>query len=189
MDAIEDFSRQVYYRDPYTSMHAEHVADLMAGLASQMGMTSDEINLAYMVGIVHDVGKIKTPTAVLQKPDRLNEEEFAVVKAHAAEGAEMLAAIDGAESIIPIMRHHHERWDGQGYPDGLAGDRIPLLSQMLAVCDAFDAMTTQRCYRTPVSLGEALREIRRCADSQFAPAVATAFIEFIRERFGYYADG
>ena len=189
MDAIEDFSRQVYYRDPYTSMHAEHVADLMAGLASQLGMTSDEINLAYMVGIVHDVGKIKTPAAVLQKPGRLTEQEFKTVKAHAAMGAAMLAAVDGTEPIVPIMRHHHERWDGKGYPDGLAGDQIPLLSQMLAVCDTFDAMTTQRCYRTPVSLDEALREIRRCAGSQFSPAVAAAFIDFIRERFGYYTDG
>lgn len=189
MDAIEDFCRQTYSRDPYTSMHAEHVADLMAGLASELAMTSDEINLAYMVGIMHDIGKIKTPQAILRKPGRLTEEEFSIVQEHAADGAAMLATVAGTEPIVPIMRHHHERWDGSGYPDGLAGDEIPLFSQMLAVCDAFDAMTTQRCYRNPVNLDEALREISRCAGSQFSPTIAAAFVNFIRERSGYYPDG
>ena len=185
MDAIEDFCRQIYYCDPYTSMHAEHVADLMAGLASQMGMTSDEISLAYMVGVMHDVGKIKTPVHILTKPGRLTVDEFEVMKRHADEGALMLAVSEGVEPIVRIMRHHHERYDGKGYPGGLAGEAIPLFSRMLAICDSFDAMTTARCYRTPVSLGECLEEIRRCAGSQFDPAICREFAEFIRERFGF----
>ena len=189
MEAIEDFCRQIYYCDPSTAMHAEHVADLMAGLASQMGMDSDEINLAYMVGVVHDVGKIKTPENILTKPGRLTAEEFSVMKLHAADGAAMLKGVDGVDPIVGIMRHHHERWDGTGYPDGLAHDEIPLFSRMLALCDAFDAMTATRCYRTPVPLGECVRELWRGAGSQFDPVIAAVFIEFIRERFGYSLDG
>ncbi len=188
MEAMEDFCRQVYYRDPYTSMHAEHVADLMAGLASQMAMSSDEISLAYIVGLSHDIGKIKTPGDILTKPGRLTDQEFAIMKKHAEDGADMLAAVDGAEAFVPIMRHHHERFDGRGYPDGLKGEEIPLFSRMLAVCDTFDAMTTHRCYRQPVSLGECLDEIKRCSGTQFDPGVCKAFIEFIRERFGFSGD-
>ena len=189
MEAIEDFCRQIYYCDPYTAMHAEHVAELMAGLASQLGMSSDEISLAYMVGVVHDVGKLLTPADILTKPGPLTAEEFSVIRRHAVDGAEMIAGVDGAGPIVGIMRHHHERWDGKGYPDGLAGEATPLFSRMLAVCDAFDAMTAHRCYRTPLALAAAVAEIRRCAGSQFDPAVALAFVEFVKERFGFAMDG
>ncbi len=188
MDAIEDFCRQIYYRDPYTAMHAEHVADLMAGLADQMGMSPEEINLAYLVGIVHDVGKIKTPEKILTKPGRLTDEEYAIMKRHSEDGAEIVAAVEGAEPIAHIMRHHHEKYDGTGYPAGLKGEQIPLLSRMLSVCDAFDAMTTHRCYRSPVDLAECLRELKRCSGAHFDPEVCKAFLEFIKERFGFDID-
>lgn len=185
MDAIEEFCRQVYYCDPYTAMHAEHVAELMAGLASQMSMTSEEINLAFMVGLVHDVGKIKTPHDILAKPGRLTNEEFAVMKQHAQHGADMLCFVEGADKLVPIMRHHHERYDGNGYPKGLKGKRIPLLSRMLAICDSFDAMTTKRCYRSPVTLPECVEEIKSCSGSQFDPDIAAYFVEFLEDRFGF----
>lgn len=188
MEAIENFCRQIYFRDSYTAMHAEHVADLMAGLAAYMGMTSEEIDLAYMVGIVHDVGKIKIPDGILTKPGRLTDDEFTVMKTHAAEGAEILSTVEGAESIVAIMRHHHERYDGGGYPDGLKGEEIPLFSRMLALCDTFDAMTTARCYRKPVSLEQCLYEIRSCAGGQFDPRLCGDFINFIEERFGFFLD-
>ncbi|MDR3562546.1 MAG: HD-GYP domain-containing protein [Negativicutes bacterium] len=185
MDAIEAFCKQIYFCDSYTAMHAEHVAELMAGLASQMSFTSDEINLAHMVGVMHDVGKIKIPASILNKPGPLTEEEWKVMKQHPVEGACMLAAVGGVEPIVPVMRHHHERFDGTGYPDGLKGQAIPLFSRMLAVCDAFDAMTTERCYRTPVSLEQCLSEIRRCGGTQFDAALCESFIEFIAARFGF----
>lgn len=185
MDDIENFCHQIYYCDPYTARHAEHVADLMAGLAAQMSMSSEEINIAYVVGIVHDVGKIKTPDNILNKPARLTEEEYQIMKRHSVEGAEMLAALKGTESIVAIMRHHHERFDGKGYPDGLIGKDIPLFSRMLALCDSFDAMTTHRCYRDPVQLKECLLEIEKCAGSQFDPQICRVFLEFIEERFGF----
>lgn len=188
MEAIEDFCRQVYYCDPYTAMHAEHVAELMAGLASQLGMSSDEISLAFIVGLVHDVGKIKIPGDILNKPGRLTQDEFNIMKLHAELGANMLTQVEGAEAIIPIMRYHHERYDGKGYPEGIAGNRIPLLSRMLAICDTFDAMTTQRCYRQPVSLELCIAEIKRCAGIQFDPALCKLFIDFIQDRFGFMLE-
>ena len=188
MEAIEEFCHQVYYCDPYTSMHAEHVAELMAGLANQMNMSSDEINLAFIVGLVHDVGKIKTPGDILNKSGRLTEGEFKIMKQHAENGADMLSNIEGAEKLASIMLHHHERYDGKGYPKGIAGENIPLLSRMLAVCDTFDAMTTNRCYRKPVSLEDCIREIKRCAGTQFDPVICGLFIEFLNERFSFMVE-
>jgi putative nucleotidyltransferase with HDIG domain len=188
MEAIQDFCQQIYYCDPYTSMHAEHVADLMAGLASQMNMSSDEISLSYIVGLIHDVGKIKTPSDILTKSSRLTDEEFGIMKQHAEHGANMLAVIEGAEAIIPIMRHHHEKYDGKGYPEGLSGENIPFLSRMLAICDAFDAMTTNRCYRQPIPLEDCIAEIKRCSGTHFDPKICKIFIEFIEERFGFVLE-
>jgi len=188
MEAIEEFCQQVYYCDPYTAMHAEHVAELMAGLASQMCMSSDEISLAFIVGLIHDVGKIKTPSNILTKPGRLTEEEFQIMKEHAQHGADMLAIIEGAEGIVPVMRHHHERYDGKGYPEGICGGNIPLLSRMLALCDTFDAMTTSRCYRKPFTLEECFEEINRCSGTQFDPCICQLFIEFLKERFGFMVE-
>ncbi|WP_176215419.1 HD-GYP domain-containing protein [Sporomusa malonica] len=166
-------------------MHAEHVAELMAGLASQMCLPSDEISLAFIVGLIHDVGKIKTPSAILNKPGRLTDEEFKIMKQHSEHGANMLSAIEGAEAVVPIMRHHHERYDGKGYPKGLCGESIPLLSRMLAICDSFDAMTTNRCYRDPVPLADCINEIKKCSGTQFDPAICVLFIEFLQDRFGF----
>lgn len=185
MDAIEDFCREIYKCDEYTLSHVQHVADLMAGLASQLGMSCDEINLAYMVGVIHDVGKVKTPDAILHKPGRLTPDEFEVMKQHAGAGASMLSSVAGAGPIVPVMRHHHERFDGKGYPDGLEKYQIPTLSRMLAICDSFDAMITHRCYREPISLRNSLLELRRCEGTQFDPDLCEAFIEFIYERFGF----
>jgi len=188
MEAIEAFSQQIYYCDPYTSMHAEHVAELMAGLASQMGMSSDEISLAFIVGLIHDVGKIKTPVDILTKPGRLTEKQFGIMKEHAQHGAEMLAIIEGAETVVSVILHHHERYDGKGYPRNLCGEKIPLLSRMLTICDSFDAMTTDRCYTKSVPLEECIEEINRCAGTQFDPKLCELFIKFLKERFGFIIE-
>lgn len=188
MEAIEEFCQQIYYCDPYTSMHAEHVAELMSGLASQMCMSSDEISLAFIVGLIHDVGKIKTPSHILNKAARLTEEEFKIMKEHAEQGANILSSIEGTEAVIPVMRHHHERYDGKGYPEGLSGENIPLLSRMIAVCDTFDAMSTGRCYREPVTLEKCIEEISSCSGTQFDPHICGVFITFLKERFGFMLE-
>jgi len=185
MEAIEEFCHQIYYCDPYTLMHAEHVAELMSGLAAEMGMSSDEISLAFIVGLIHDVGKIKTPSDILTKPGKLTDEEYEVMRKHAYQGAEIIGRIEGAKAVVPSMLHHHERYDGKGYPDGLAGDSIPLLSRMLAICDSFDAMTTSRCYRGPVDLGMCIEEVKVCAGTQFDPEICQTFVDFVKARFGF----
>jgi len=186
MDAIDNYCNQIYFRDEYTARHAEHVADLMTGFAAYMDFGTEQINLAYMVGLMHDVGKINTPEHILNKPGRLTEEEFAIMKQHAQDGADLLGEVAGVEPIVEIIRHHHERWDGKGYPKGLKRKDIPQYSRMLSLCDAFDAMTSMRCYRDPVCLKACLEEITSCAGGQFDPDLCRQFTAFIREQFGFY---
>lgn len=187
MEAIEEFRRRIYYCDPYTAMHAEHVGELMAGLAAQLDLDSEQITLAYLVGMVHDVGKIAVPAEVLTKAGCLSEEEAALMRRHAVAGEDLLRQVDGARGVARIIRHHHERFDGRGYPDGLKGKAIPLYSRMLALCDVFDAMTTHRCYREPLDIPCCLRELRRCRGGQFDPVLTELFLAFLQERFGFVA--
>ena len=129
-----------------------------------------------MAGLLHDVGKIGVPEAVLQKPGRLTDEEFEQIKQHPAIGAKILRDIKQIEDIIPGVLYHHERYDGKGYPDGLAGEDIPLMGRIICLADCFDAMTTSRTYRKALPLEVAMAEIRRCAGTQFDPRLAEVFL-------------
>jgi HD-GYP domain-containing protein (c-di-GMP phosphodiesterase class II) len=134
-------------------------------------------------GFLHDIGKIGISEQVLHKPAKLTDEEYEYVKKHAALGADFLETCRGLRHLAPFVRHHHERWDGKGYPDNLAGDEIELEARILAVCDAAEAMASDRPYRKGMSLDEMIEEIRRCAGTQFDPDVARAFIKIVeRER-------
>jgi len=168
-------------RDSYTMHHSDHVADLMTGLAWYMHLSEEEIRQAYIMGIIHDVGKIGIPEQILSKPGKLTAEEYLIIQNHPVLGAEIIEPISDFASLAAAVRGHHERYDGRGYPDKLAGEDIPLFSRMLAVCDSFDAMTTNRCYRSAVSIDEALEEIERCAGTQFDPGIAELFIAYINQ--------
>lgn len=186
MSIIQVFYQIIGERDSYTVEHSKNVACLMAGFAEYAELPAEDVTLAYVVGMVHDVGKISVPDIILNKPGRLTPEELAIIKRHPDIGASILAEVDGLEKIAEIVRHHHERYDGQGYTSGLTGREIPFFSRMLAICDSFDAMTTARCYRrTPLSAVRALEEIGRCAGTQFDPDICQCFIDFIRSRLGY----
>ena len=178
---IRAFAKAIGTRDAYTLLHEEQVAALMVGLAEYMDMTAEDISTAYLAGLVHDVGKLGVPEALINKPNALTAGEYSQIKLHAAMGADILAEVDGFKDIAAIVRFHHERYDGTGYPAGLAEGCIPVFSRMLAVCDAYDAMTSLRCYRKPVSPDEALSEIERCAGSQFDPVISARFCRYIRE--------
>ncbi|MEN6411445.1 MAG: HD domain-containing phosphohydrolase [Veillonellales bacterium] len=179
MDIIRAFCKAIGIRDAYTKQHSEHVATLMVDLAEYMKLPAQAVTTAYLAGIVHDVGKIGVPEKILNKPGRLTGDEYEFVKRHSARGADILTDIPGFDNIADIVRHHHERFDGLGYPAGLKGDAIPLFSRMMSVCDAYDAMTSARCYREPLTLAQALAEVVRCTGSQFDPAVSEQFIQFI----------
>lgn len=186
MSIIETFCHAIGERDQYTAEHSKNVARLMVGLAEYVQLPVEDVTIAYVVGVVHDVGKVNVPDHILNKPGRLTDEEFAVIRQHPDVGADLLEEVNGLKKVAEIVRHHHERYDGQGYGTGLAGEAIPFFSRMLAVCDSFDAMTTARCYRKePFSIATALEEISRCAGAQFDPVISRYFIDFISRRQEY----
>jgi HD-GYP domain-containing protein (c-di-GMP phosphodiesterase class II) len=160
--------------DPYTSRHAVDVVDLARMVGAELGLdrlSAYELDLA---AALHDVGKIRIPREILQAARPLTADEWEIVRMHPVWGFEIVAAVPGLEPIAPLVRAHHERWDGEGYPDSLTGERIPLASRIVSICDAFGALTSDRFYRQASSPEVALEEITRCAGAQFDPAVVEA---------------
>jgi len=148
-------------RDPYTQGHCERLAGYATALGASLGLGSDEQLALHRGGFLHDVGKIGIPDAVLLKPGPLDPDELALMQQHAVIGDNLCRELRLLEEVRPIVRHHHERLDGTGYPDRLSGDRIPLLAQIMSIVDAYDAMTTKRPYRAPVTPDEARYELRK----------------------------
>jgi putative nucleotidyltransferase with HDIG domain len=175
-DAGMKWIRSLFGIDKYTSRHSQNVAGMMYTLAACMDFSPAAKEAAYIAGLVHDIGKIDIPLAILQKPGTLTAYEYNIMKCHPELGVRILGQIGGFDNVLDAIRHHHERYDGKGYPVGKQGNSIPLLSRMLAVCDSFDAMISKRCYRQPNSLEEALNEIKRCAGKQFDPAISWQFL-------------
>jgi len=164
-------------RDAYTGQHTAAVAELALGLALALGCDAAQARLIALAGQLHDVGKVAVPDAVLLKPGPLTPVEWALIRRHPAVGAAVLALVPALRTLAPIVRAHHERWDGGGYPDGLAGAAIPLGARVLAVADAYAAMTTARVHQSARPADAALAELRRGAGSQFDPVVVAAFAD------------
>ena len=182
VSVISSLAKAIDARDHYTGRHSENVAQLMADFAVFRGLPAEEIHLAYLLGKVHDIGKIGVPEAILNKPTWLEDHEFAFIKRHPDIGAAILAEISGFEEIAFVVRSHHERYDGTGYPQGLYGNSIPFLSRMLAICDAYDAMTSVRCYRQSFSVNRAVQEIEKGGGFQFDPELSRKFVNFQLKR-------
>jgi len=162
-------------RDPYTRGHTDRVARIALAMCARLGWDEKRLQIARMGALLHDIGKIGVPDAILRKPGRLEEDEYALMKKHAEIGAQILHGIDALAPAIPFVIAHHERWDGRGYPYGLAGEAIPLEGRLLAIADSFDAMTSRRAYRVQIPLEEAAAEVRRCAGTQFDPHMVEVF--------------
>ena len=163
--------------DAYTGSHSRHVVSLVSGVSQRLALSPDDRRDAEFTALLHDVGKIKIPDAILNKPGPLTPDERTTMETHAVEGERMLTQVGGLLAEIGhIVRSCHERWDGDGYPDRLAGDAIPLVSRIVSACDAYSAMTTDRPYRVSLTRDEALAELRRCAGSQFDPRVVDALV-------------
>ena len=162
-------------KDHYTNGHSEHVASLASDLARATGASEELVELVRIGGQLHDIGKIGIPESILNKPDRLTEEEWAIMRMHPDIGARILAPISTLRRAIPLVRHHHERWDGQGYPHGLRGESIPLGARMICICDAYDTMTSDRPYRRALDHDEAVRRLRADAGTQFDPTLVEVF--------------
>lgn len=169
-------------KDSYTRRHSEDVAEFSIWIAEELGLSTDTLRTIRIGALLHDVGKITVPDEILRKPGRLTAEEFEILKRHPRLGALIVAGVPGMESILDIVQHHHERWDGKGYPDELRGEEIPLLGRLVAVADTFSAMTTDRPYRKGLSWDVAVQEISDNAGTQFDPAMAEAFLKAAEKR-------
>ncbi|OPY66505.1 MAG: Cyclic di-GMP phosphodiesterase response regulator RpfG [Syntrophorhabdaceae bacterium PtaU1.Bin034] len=166
-------------RDMYTEGHCKRVADMCLSLAERVGASDYEKDVVRVVAPIHDVGKIGIPDSILLKPTKLTDEEYTMMKNHSVYGEEIINRFDILLNEANITRHHHESFDGRGYPDALEGEAIPLCSRMIAVCDTYDAMITDRPYRKGLTKEETLAEIIRCRGKQFDPNIADCFVEMM----------
>ncbi len=170
-------------RDPYVGGHAAQVAAYAVAIAKELGLPAEHVQIIQQCGYLHDIGKIAIPESILHKPGALSRTEFEFVQKHADIGADFVGTSHGLRHLAPFIRHHHERWDGQGYPLGLAGQTIPLEARILSVCDAVEAMASDRPYHRAMTVYQIIAELERCASHQFDPGVVEAFTRII-EREG-----
>ncbi len=179
--SVRSLAATVDARDAYTHSHSQQVAFYCRLIARELGLPAELTETIELAGLLHDIGKIAVPDPILQKPGRLTAEEWAIMRAHAAKGADILAAggSPALAAIVPMVRAHHERWEGGGYPDGLIGSAIPLGAAVIAVADAFDTITTARPYKAATTLDAALAEIERASGKQFQPDVTAAFMRAV----------
>jgi putative nucleotidyltransferase with HDIG domain len=155
--------------------HARNVAKISGIIGMALGLPAAELNKVRTAAFLHDIGKYKVPASLLSKPGRLTWEEMEIVKNHPLDGAEITSRIAGFREIAPVIEHHHEKYDGTGYPGGLGGDKIPLFSRIISIADAFDAMVSRRSYTETKSYRAALFEIHRCSGTQFDPMLVEVF--------------
>ncbi len=181
MQTIKALSELIEIKDPYTRGHSLRVAKWSVRIAKEMGISEPPLQRIFLAGLLHDIGKIGIKGAVLNKAGKLTEEEYDEIKKHPVIGANILREVKHLQDIVPVVLHHHERWDGRGYPDGLKGTEIPLWSRIMAVADTLDAMTSSRPYRKALSIEDAVEEIKRNAGRQFDPDVVEAFLKIIIE--------
>ncbi len=167
-------------RDPYTGGHCHRLAEHAFHIANKLALPQHEIEIVRMGAALHDVGKIVVPDAILKKPDKLTPDEFAIVKQHCYSGGQICKRVPFLTDVYPIVYHHHERWDGQGYPDGLRGESTPQAARIVAVADAYDAMTTDRPYRQTMPREAAIEILKDGAGSQWDPTVVRVFLEIIQ---------
>jgi HD-GYP domain-containing protein (c-di-GMP phosphodiesterase class II) len=174
-ETIFAFVRAIDARDPYTARHSEKVAAYAVQLARALGLPPADCDRIHLSGMLHDIGKVALERSVLHKPGPLDDDEWAQVRDHPAQSAHILGAVARFAQYVPGARHHHERYDGRGYPDGLAGKAIPLDARILAVADSYDAMTSDRSYREALSHDEAIARLQDGAGTQFDPVCVRAF--------------
>ncbi|HEY3203400.1 MAG TPA: HD domain-containing phosphohydrolase, partial [Thermoanaerobaculia bacterium] len=176
ISSIRALAAAIDAKDPYTRGHSERVARYASAIARELGLPAEDVRKARLSAILHDVGKIGIDDRIIRKPTALTDEEFELMKAHPVKGAAIMETIPQLADIIPGMRHHHEKWEGGGYPDGLRGEQIPMQARIVAVADAFDAMTTTRPYQKAMEVAYVLERLREMANKRFDPAVIEALV-------------
>jgi len=174
---VEKLAQAVALRDSYTGDHSQRVTQFALLLGRQLGLSADDLEVMRYATPLHDIGKIGIADNILRKPGPLTPEEFAIMKTHTTQGARILEHVPDLHLALPIVRSHHERWDGHGYPDGLAGEDIPLLARVIAVADSFDAMAFDTPYRRALTVEEAFAELENQQGRQYDPAIVRAFLQ------------
>jgi putative nucleotidyltransferase with HDIG domain len=182
LEAVESLNETVDAKDPYTAGHSLRVQRIAVEIGREMGLGKECLETLHYAGLFHDIGKIGVPDAILTKPEPLTDEEFEVVKRHPEDGARIVSRLHSLHRIVPAILHHHERWDGAGYPHALREDEIPAEAGIVGLADAFDAMTTDRPYSEAWSLDAAVAEIVRNRGTQFVPTVVDAFLRVVERK-------
>ena len=180
-ETMEALTSALEARDPETEAHTGRISNLSLALAAALKTTPEVRKATHLGAILHDVGKIGISDTILQKPGPLTDEEWAIMRLHPEIGERMLRRVDFLRPALPVIRHHHERWDGGGYPDGLKGDAIPLAARIVSVCDAYDAMTSDRPYREALSVDIACGELLKNSEKQFDPMCARVLVTVLAE--------
>ena len=175
MGTLAQLSAAIEARDPFAKGHSSRVTVFAQAMARRIGLDQERVPILRLGALLHDVGKLAVPSTVLLKQGPLTEAEVGQMRRHPVAGARMLKTLGAPPMILPVVLHHHERWDGSGYPSGQKGEEIPLEARMLSIADSFDAMTSTRPYRASKSPDEAMDELERCAGTQFDPELVDAF--------------
>lgn len=174
---IESIVEILETKDSYTRGHSNRVAHISMAIAREMGLDTKDIELSHFAGHLHDIGKIGIPDSILMKTDKLTTEEYEIIKNHSEYGYKILEKVSSLKEMATIVRHHHERWDGKGYPSGISGEEIPIISRIISVADAFDAMTSNRSYRKPMLFEEAIVQLEKNKGTQFDGEIVDIFIK------------
>ncbi len=179
LSAVRALANSIDAKDAYTRGHSERVARYSMEIGRAMGLTSDEIKNLHIGALLHDIGKIGIAEAIINKSSKLTDEEYQEIKTHPSRGASIIEPAKFLKEKVPLIKYHHERFDGRGYPDGLKGEEIPLMARIVCCADSFDAMTSKRAYRDTMPIEEARKELLRCSGTQFDPRVVSAFLEVL----------
>jgi diguanylate cyclase (GGDEF)-like protein/putative nucleotidyltransferase with HDIG domain len=182
LSEVYDIASVVEAKDPYTYGHSKRVNIYAMALAERIGLSPDEVSALSAAALLHDIGKVGIPDTVLNKKEKLSKEDWEAIKAHPRLGANIVSNIPKLARTVTSILHHHERWDGTGYPEGLKGQEIPIEARILAIADSFEAMTSARSYRPALSIDEVVKELKKCAGIQFDPKLVEVFIGIIETK-------
>lgn len=183
LESIQTLRYTVEAKDTYTRGHSDRVSEYSVLIGKHVGLSDNDLKNLQIGGLFHDVGKIGVPDAILQKESKLTDDEYSEIKNHPSIGAHILSTATIFKDMIPIVKHHHEKYDGTGYPGKLAGENIPYLARIAAIADSFDAMTSRRTYRDSLPIETVISEFRRCKGTQFDPELTDVFLDILENHF------
>ena len=183
LDSVQTLRYTVEAKDPYTRGHSDRVSAYSVLIGKYLGLSDEDLKTLQIGGLFHDIGKIGIPDSILLKESKLTDDEYSEIKNHPAIGAHILSSATIFQDIIPIVKHHHERYDGRGYPSQLKGENIPYMARVAAVADTFDAMTSKRSYRDSLPMDVVISEFERCRGTQFDPELDDLFLDILRNHY------